>query len=70
MSLLAAASMRISSKVTVKGPYTQLASAYPAAISFIAQNGLQPGGCYDLYLNNPKNTPEKDLLKEICFPVF
>lgn len=56
----------------LKGPYTQLPEAYPAALATLQDKGLNLRDDFTIenYLNDPSNTPnEDDLRTELLFPV-
>ena len=56
--------------VVHKGPYRNIDKAYAALLQFATENDLTLTLPYrELYLNNPDEVPEKDLMTEIQFPV-
>ncbi|MEA2064643.1 MAG: AraC family transcriptional regulator [Gemmatimonadota bacterium] len=58
--------------ITHLGPYSELNKTYSSLYGqWLPQSGYEcrEAPCYEMYLNNPENTPEKDLLTEICVPV-
>lgn len=53
-----------------KGPYGQAAQVYQALIEYAMQNGYEiVGGVKEIYLNNPMEVSEDELLTEVRFPV-
>jgi len=53
-----------------KGPYPDVGPAWKVVFEYIDRKGLKvAGNCRELYLNDPKETPETDLLTEIQVPV-
>ena len=53
-----------------KGPYSEIASVYAALMEYAAQNDYEVTGApMELYLNNPMEVAESDLLTEVRFPV-
>lgn len=59
-------------KVTHTGSYRHLGNAWAAAMSYQRYNKLKPlksQAAYEIYLNDPTDTPEKDLLTEIYIPL-
>lgn len=53
-----------------KGPYSQIAPVYGALMEFAAQNDYEVTGVpMELYLTNPMEVSESDLLTEVRFPV-
>ena len=52
------------------GPYKEVEPAYNALIEFIAQNKYESTGvAYEIYLNDPAETPEEELQTQIVFPL-
>ena len=53
------------------GPYTQIWSAFDQIFKTLAERGvaLRPECCIENYLNDPQNTPEKDLKTELLVPI-
>jgi len=52
------------------GPYEEVAPAYTRLYEFVIRNGYEMrGDAMELYLNNPIETPEAELLTEIQFPI-
>jgi effector-binding domain-containing protein len=52
------------------GPYSEVGGAYNKALEYLNGHGLRIGGrCRELYLNDPRAVPEKELLTEIQIPV-
>ncbi|AEG58364.1 GyrI-like domain-containing protein [Desulforamulus ruminis] len=53
-----------------QGPYRQIEPAYQALMQWIQEKGLLPtGAAYEFYLNDPRETPESELLTKIAFPL-
>lgn len=53
-----------------KGPYGQAAQIYQALIEYTMQNGYEINGAVkEIYLNNPMEVNESELLTEVRFPV-
>ena len=53
-----------------KGPYRDIDKAYAALLQFAAEKGLTLVLPYrELYLNNPNEVPEEELMTEVQFPV-
>lgn len=53
-----------------KGPYSQIAPVYAALMEYGAQNDYEVTGApMELYLTNPMEVAESDLLTEVRFPV-
>jgi len=54
-----------------KGPYRELGSVYAAVMEHLMKNGYEIAGApIELYLNNPMDVPESELLTEVQFPVM
>jgi effector-binding domain-containing protein len=52
------------------GPYSGIAPAYTAFSEWIEANGYQPTGvAYEVYLNDPDETPPEELQTQIAFPL-
>ena len=52
------------------GPYDQLGAAYEALQKWLAANGYTPSGvAYEFYLNDPQQTPPRELQTLIVFPL-
>ncbi len=52
-----------------KGPYNQVGEAYAVAFKWMKEKGYTVNGpCRELYLNDPKDVEEADILKEIQIP--
>jgi effector-binding domain-containing protein len=52
------------------GPYSSVAPAYEALSRYMEENGLQPTGvAYEVYLNDPDETPPEELQTRILFPL-
>ncbi len=50
------------------GPYTQLPSAYEAFMQWMQAQGYEATGvCYEVYLNDPEQTPPEALETQIVF---
>ncbi len=53
-----------------KGPYNQIGSVYAALMEYIEKNGYEViGPPMELWLNNPMEVAESELLTEVRFPV-
>jgi effector-binding domain-containing protein len=53
-----------------KGPYPDVGPAWKVVFEYIDRKGLRVAdNCRELYLNDPKETPETELLTEIQVPV-
>jgi effector-binding domain-containing protein len=53
-----------------KGPYGQAAEIYQALIEYAMKNGYKINGAVkEIYLNNPMEVDESELLTEVRFPV-
>ncbi len=55
-----------------KGPYSNLGAVYDTIYGhWIPESGYKISDArgYEVYLNNPGNTPPEELLTEICVPV-
>ncbi len=54
-----------------KGPYTGLNAFYEKMDAWFKAQGLPYGEApmWEIYLNNPAETPEEELLTEILFPI-
>lgn len=52
------------------GPYGEIEPAYAALSQWMQQNGHQPSGAaYEIYLNDPEDTPPEQLQTYIIFPL-
>jgi effector-binding domain-containing protein len=52
------------------GPYGEVGRAYLRAHEFVLKNGYEiRGPTMELYLNNPQETPEEELLTELQIPI-
>lgn len=55
---------------THKGPYTGVPDAYTALFKWVEQNGRTPAGpAREVYLNDPQDVPESELLVEVAIPL-
>lgn len=55
---------------THKGPYHTLEEAYTAIAAYQQEHSLKNTGVYyDIYLNNPDETPEEELLTQVVCPI-
>ena len=55
---------------THKGPYSQIAPVYAALMDYASKNGYEViGAPMELYLTNPMEVEENELLTEVRFPV-
>ncbi|WP_135612101.1 GyrI-like domain-containing protein [Methanococcoides sp. AM1] len=53
-----------------KGPYQEVDVAYSRIFEYMAENGMeQAGSSRSLYLNDPNEVPEEDLLTEVQVPI-
>ena len=53
-----------------KGPYLDVGVAYEVIREYMAREGLKVAGVYrEVYLNDPNETPEEELLTEVQVPV-
>jgi len=58
--------------LTFKGPYSGLEAAYHTLFgNWLPESGEEPADqpCYEIYLNDPRQTAPEDLLTEICLPL-
>ena len=52
------------------GPYSEVEPAYTALGQWMAENGYAPTGvAYEIYLNDPDETPPQELRTQIMFPL-
>lgn len=52
------------------GPYNEIEPAYNALIQWIKDNGYESEGiAYEIYLNDPRETPPQKLKTQIMFPL-
>ena len=52
------------------GPYDKITAAYEALGQWMQSNGRQGTGvCYEIYLNDPQQTPPEQLQTQILFPI-
>lgn len=52
------------------GPYSDIEPAYNALMAWLAENGYEGTGVsYELYLNDPSETPPPELQTQIIFPL-
>ncbi len=52
------------------GPYSELGTAYDALNQWVAEKGVTPSGvAYEMYLNDPTQTPPQELKTLIMFPI-
>jgi effector-binding domain-containing protein len=52
------------------GPYTDMPPAYAALSEWIKENGYEATGvAYEIYLNDPGQTPPQELMTQIVFPL-
>jgi len=58
-------------KFTLKGSYQGVWPAFDRIYKYISENDYQlaDGPCLENYLNDPRNTAEKDLLTELLVPI-
>lgn len=58
--------------LTYKGPYSGIHAAYHSLFgNWLPESGEEPADqpCYEIYLNDPRDTAPDDLLTEICLPL-
>jgi AraC family transcriptional regulator len=58
--------------LTYKGPYSGITAAYHSLYgNWLPASGKEPADqpCYEIYLNDPRDTAPEDLLTEICMPL-
>ena len=54
-----------------KGPYNEVGNVYGAIAQYAYQNGYEIiGPPTEIYLSDPNETPENELLTECTFPVI
>jgi effector-binding domain-containing protein len=55
----------------LRGPYSQLGEATTQAIRTVRESGLPLRDDFNIenYVNDPRTTPENQLITEILFPV-
>jgi effector-binding domain-containing protein len=52
------------------GPYSEIEQAYNALSRWMQDNGYEATGvAYEVYLNDPSETPSKELQTQIAFPL-
>ncbi len=52
------------------GPYSDITPAYTALSEWIKANGYEATGvAYEMYLNDPSQTPPQELMTQIVFPL-
>lgn len=52
------------------GPYSEIEPAYNALLQWIKDNGYEATGiAYEMYLNDPAQTPPQELRTQIVFPL-
>lgn len=52
------------------GPYSAMAPAYDQLSAFMAEQGVTPTGvAYEMYIDDPGETPEAELRTRIVFPL-
>ncbi|MDD3248418.1 MAG: MerR family transcriptional regulator [Methanosarcina sp.] len=59
--------------VVYRGPYQGVEAGYSSIFAYAAKNNLEPSGSFDpgreLYLNDPAEVPEEELMTEVQIPV-
>ena len=58
--------------LTYKGPYSGIPSVYQSLYgNWLPHSGEEPSDhpCYEIYLNDPRDTAPEDLMTEICLPL-
>jgi effector-binding domain-containing protein len=57
-------------KVALRGPYTQIPSAYDKIVAYIAAHGIETNGNpWDEFANDPMTVKEPEILTNIYFPI-
>ena len=52
------------------GPYSEIGPAYEALMQWVAKEGHETTGVsYEFYLNDPDQTPPRELMTQIAFPL-
>ncbi|MDM8522515.1 GyrI-like domain-containing protein [Desulfococcaceae bacterium HSG8] len=52
------------------GPYNEMETAYKAISQWMIEKGYEPlGVAYEMYLNDPEQTPPQELKTQIVFPL-
>jgi len=52
------------------GPYEDIEGPYDALSQWMEENGYEPtGAAYEIYLNDPQETPPEELQTQIVFPL-
>ena len=52
------------------GPYEDIGQPYEALSQWMEENGYEPTGvAYEMYLNDPQETPPEELQTQIVFPL-
>jgi effector-binding domain-containing protein len=52
------------------GPYEDIGQPYEALSQWMEENGYEPTGvAYEMYLNDPQETPPEELQTQIMFPL-
>jgi effector-binding domain-containing protein len=52
------------------GPYEEIEGAYNALFQWVEENGYEVAGApYEMYLNDPRETPPEELQTQILFPL-
>jgi effector-binding domain-containing protein len=55
---------------THEGPYNEINAAYDALTNWIDGHGYEPTGVsYEIYLNDPSETPPEKLQTQLLFPL-
>jgi effector-binding domain-containing protein len=53
-----------------EGPYETIEETYNTLMAYVKKQGMEPTGIsYEVYLNDPRETPPEELKTEIYFPV-
>ncbi|UWQ92069.1 AraC family transcriptional regulator [Rhodobacteraceae bacterium M382] len=58
--------------LTYKGPYSGISGAYQSLYgNWLPTSGEEPADapCFEIYMNNPRDTAPEDLVTEICMPL-
>mgnify|MGYP005864972037 CR=1 FL=1 len=60
----------LAAATTYKGPYSEMETVYGEREAWIKGGGYRKAGpAREVYLNDPRRTPEAELLTEVSFPV-
>ena len=56
-------------RITHKGPYDTVGQSWMAIFQHAAKLGRTPGAGWEIYLNDPGDTPAAELLTDIHLPL-